>query len=1114
MMRPMVAAAIVTYKKRDAVMALIERLVTINIPIFVTVNASDYGTVEAISSRFPEVSLLDSATNLGGTGGFNCAILAALSTGAKYIVLLDDDVLPAPDCIDRLAQFLEGHADYVFAAPAIYLSSQPDVLQETGGTVDLTRRLPVTAWNRFATNPELPDVLEIGYASACCLMVRSDAVRCIGVMDWNYFIFSDDVDWSLRLREVFGKGACVTAARAWHDFPWAKPFSPMRLYFFQRNGLYLISRMRRNIRGVVSLLDALIRLYRYRFYSKWIGDDEVHRTLTDAASDAVAGAFGRWRRPIAFGARRRRLSEADFKRNRIQRVLLDISIEDVDAAAIAAIRRCDENCRIDILCDAHRVDHYREKGVFSAVYGRRPGRLGLLITFLKIGACRYDMVVTDACMEPRRITSLAGRSAAFYHDGRLLEADSGPFRSCPAYLLAPFVGICHAVTVLHRFLSIPPAGKPSRDAEPLLNAIGIDPQVGQPWSRAWFLPFSVPSPHAFPEGRPFFRKTVQRLGGKALELIPENVRTAWMKRWHAFMRRSRPQYHLPPLVSCRNPGEGELSGGYREWCRERDAVAPIRYPRVDHRGPAPIFSILAPVCDPAPEWLKDCIDSVRAQSFSGWELILSDDGSGKPWVRPMLAGADRCDRRIRVRFHDTRTGISGCTNRGAEWATGKYLLFLDHDDILDPHALSAFMQAILRDAPAPDILYADEDRFDGEWNRIHPGFKPAYSPEKLLSTNYIHHPVVIRRTLFNELGGLRSLYDGSQDHDLLLRAEEVTRRIVHVPDVLYHMRLHAGSLAAGPQAKPDAHRRDRLLIEETLKRRGIDGEVCPTRDGFPGHHTVWRRLSSKTVSVLLAADSQWPSDDAVSGWEGCQCLRIGKGENWISDINTAAAQAKGELLIIASGAICPDSTWKRGILPHLERPEIGLVSGKIVYHDNRLHHCGLVLGTAGAAGRWHHRCNAADPGYGGWMSVPHEVSAVSWRFMGVQRARFLDMGGFDDGFASHGVDIDLSLRLTHEKGLRHLVVPDVSARLPEGFHEEDLEEWSLSDLAHLWRRWGAVIRRGDPYLNPNFSLMNEDIHLVNKIENEMRAAGCFAAYDFATISQLHRRFIRGTKGVF
>lgn len=421
----------------------------------------------------------------------------------------------------------------------------------------------------------------------------------------------------------------------------------------------------------------------------------------------------------------------------------------------------------------------------------------------------------------------------------------------------------------------------------------------------------------------------------------------------------------------------------------------------------------------------------------------------------MLESAGRCDHRIRVRFHDSRTGISDCTNRGAQWASGEYLLFLDHDDVLDPYALSAFAQEILKGTQIPDILYADEDRFDEEGDRIQPGFKPAYSPEKLLSTNYIHHPVVIRRTLFQELGGLRSIHDGSQDHDLLLRAEEVTQRIVHVPDVLYHMRIHPGSLAAGPQAKPEAHRRDRVLIEETLKRRGIDGEVRPTLDGFPGHHTVWRRLGLKTISVLRVADSQSSSGDAVSDWEGCQCLRIGRSANWITDINAAAREAKGEWLIIASAAMAPDSTWKRGILPHLERSEIGLVSGKIVYYDNRLHHCGLVLGTAGTAGRWHHGCNAADPGYGGWMSVPHEVSAVSWRFMGVQRARFLDMGGFDATFASQGFDIDLSLRLTHEKGLRHLVIPDVSARLPEGFIEVDLEGWSLPDLEYLWRRWGV-----------------------------------------------------------
>lgn len=530
-----------------------------------------------------------------------------------------------------------------------------------------------------------------------------------------------------------------------------------------------------------------------------------------------------------------------------------------------------------------------------------------------------------------------------------------------------------------------------------------------------------------------------------------------------------------------------------------------------HVGNKPLFSIVVPVCDPEPAWLQDCINSVRAQSYPGWELILSDDGSQKPSIQKILKKAKWTDRRIHLVSHKFRTGISACTNRGEAKAVGDYLVFLDHDDMFDQFALSAFVESIRDAAPnsPPDIIYADEDRFDEKYNRLQPGFKPSFSSEKLLSTNYIHHPVVIRRTLFEELGGLRERYDGSQDHDLLLRAEEVTKRIVHIPDVLYHMRLHAGSLSSGPQAKPDAHHRDRLLIADALRRRGIEGEVRSTLDGFPGHHTVWRRKSSKDVTIIIVDDPENHFINMHQEWTDCEYLRVAHDPNWIVGLNAAAHRAKGEFLLFASSAIFPDSTWRHGILPHLERSGIGLVSGKIVYHDNRLHNCGHVLGIAGAAGRWHHQCNAADPGYGGWMSVPHEVSAVSWRFMGVQKHRFLDMGGFDPSFSANGFDIDLGLRLTHEKGLYHLVIPDVIARLCEGFPENELEKWSIHDFARLWQRWGSIIRQGDPYLNPNFSLLDEGVHLINFIENDLRASGCFSAYDLPSTLQLYRRFNRG-----
>jgi GT2 family glycosyltransferase len=158
---PRVAAAIVSFNHKHAVVRLLQRLEKLNIPAFLTENASSDGTLEAIQGRFPNLTILESQHNLGGTGGFNCALLAALAANSDYIVMLDDDLLPDEACIDQLADFLDAHHAYAFAAPAIYIAARPDTLQETGGGVDFSKRQPVVAWNRFEKGKKLPPILDI-----------------------------------------------------------------------------------------------------------------------------------------------------------------------------------------------------------------------------------------------------------------------------------------------------------------------------------------------------------------------------------------------------------------------------------------------------------------------------------------------------------------------------------------------------------------------------------------------------------------------------------------------------------------------------------------------------------------------------------------------------------------------------------------------------------------------------------------------------------------------------------------------------------------------------------------------------------------------------------------
>ena len=360
--KPKVSAAIVTYNKKESILKLLTLLETQNIPTFVTDNGSIDGTREAIQNRLQNISMLESSEYLGRTGGFNCAILAALSTGSDYIILLDDDIMPEFDCIDKLSLFLDTHKDYVFAAPVVFIESKQNILQKTGGGVDFSKKIPAEAWNPSQTDSHLPEYTDIDYANACCLMVRADAILKLGIMDWNYITFNDDVDWCFRLRNAFGKGACVTTAKAYHDSQ-SRSFNPLWLYCSEQNKLYLKAKFRRGLSDINSLKSILIPLYNIWLYSKVIGDNELSNTFFHVLSDAWHKRYGRWKGSIQFGISRKKLDKAYFIENQIKRVLIDSSSKEYDPQIFEAITACMEYLTVDILCDADRVENFRKKKI-------------------------------------------------------------------------------------------------------------------------------------------------------------------------------------------------------------------------------------------------------------------------------------------------------------------------------------------------------------------------------------------------------------------------------------------------------------------------------------------------------------------------------------------------------------------------------------------------------------------------------------------------------------------------------------------------------------------------------------------------------------------------------
>lgn len=518
---------------------------------------------------------------------------------------------------------------------------------------------------------------------------------------------------------------------------------------------------------------------------------------------------------------------------------------------------------------------------------------------------------------------------------------------------------------------------------------------------------------------------------------------------------------------------------------------------------APLVSLLVPVWH-TPIWvLERCVSSVLAQSFRDWELCLCDDASGDPELTAYLRSLQRVDRRIRTSALAVNGGISAATNGALAMARGRFVAFLDHDDELTPDALEVAAAAIAAD-PDADVLYSDEDKIDASGERFDPLFKPDWSPDLLLSFQYLGHLTLMRRDLVVELGGLRSDYDGSQDYDLALRATERACRIVHIPEVLYHWRTLPGSAASdssGVVAKPWAYEAGLRAIEDALHRRGEEAEV--TKEArFAGRYHVRRKLTSRPlVSIIvpfrdepallatccesLRADPGYDRIELVLVDNGSELPetaalldRLGRGAgvkimsapgpfNWAAINNAAVREATGEVLLFSNNDIeARAPRWLHAMLGHALRPEVGAVGARLLYPDGAIQHAGVVVGLGGIAGHVLRGLPGEHPGYNSMAFQTRNCSVVTGACMMTRREVFDSVGGFDERLPVAFNDVDYCLKL-REKEFLVVYTP-----LAELIHHESRSRGHTDDLAESRRileRWAQVIIAGDPYLNTHLS---------------------------------------------
>lgn len=562
----------------------------------------------------------------------------------------------------------------------------------------------------------------------------------------------------------------------------------------------------------------------------------------------------------------------------------------------------------------------------------------------------------------------------------------------------------------------------------------------------------------------------------------------------------------------------EDTAAYHEWLEDRGepvALAPVaetparrhRFGARRHRGSDhPLFSVVVPAYRP-PAWaLERCVASILSQSFPALQLVICDDGSNDSALDLQLSSFAKLDRRVEVVTRATNGGISAATNACLSRASGDFVAFVDNDDELHPSALETMATAISSNDGA-DLLYSDEDKLTEAGVRHEPNFKPGWSPDLLLSTSYMGHLLVVRRSLVTDIGGLRSELDGSQDYDLMLRASERAGSIVHVPEILYHWRVLRGSAAGSSAAKPWARSAAQRALEDAIARRAIAAEVEPHRR-HPGYFYLRRGVQGEPLVSIVVHSGEDPSRlgacyRAVSAspeYGNYEILVVDNGhelpeiralladiqadpkvrvvttpapDNWAKLNNEAALNARGQLLVfIDDSAIACSPGWLSALVAQAQREDVGASGAMLVGEDGSLRRGGIVIGLQGAAASLLEGLPITRNGYQLWNELVRDCSAVSGACFATRRSVLDEMGGFDAELPLGLSDVDYCLRL-RDRGL--LVVYNPLARITCSGPRPDPAMGryaSGGDAGYgiFAARWEQVIAAGDPFYNPNLSL--------------------------------------------
>ena len=572
-------------------------------------------------------------------------------------------------------------------------------------------------------------------------------------------------------------------------------------------------------------------------------------------------------------------------------------------------------------------------------------------------------------------------------------------------------------------------------------------------------------------------------------------RVTWieMKRYMIMGTAAEPEEFYQIWINKNEPNEEELE-------KQKDIKFEIN----------PKISIIIPMYNTPEKFFEELVDELIEQTYPNWELCLAD---GSPEKNEKLEKIYKKDKRIKYKFIGKNKGISGNTNAALELATGDFIALLDHDDLLPKFSLYEIVKCINKN-PDVDFIYTDEDKFEElGGKRYDPYFKSDFAPDTLRANNFICHFSIFKKELMKELGGFRSEFDGAQDYDIILRMSEKAKKIIHIPKILYHWRVHALSTAkSGGTAKPYAYEAGIKAVQAHIDRIGLKGEVVsgntlgtykvnyeikgnpkvsiiiPNKDYVSTLKVCLKSIAKLTtyenyevIVVENNSEEQKTFDyyDEINGKDKVKVVKYPeKGFNYSKIINYGVANSDGEYIIQLNNdteLITPN--WIEEMLGFAQREDVGAVGAELFYPDKSIQHAGIIIGRGGVAGHVFRNIPHGMHGYFSKDAMIQNMSAVTAACIMAPRKMYEAVGNMDEKFEVAFNDVDFCLKI-REQGKLIVYNPYVQfihyESKSRGF-EDTLEKQKRfkGEVERFQKKWEKILKDGDPYYNINLRLDND-----------------------------------------